>query len=54
MLFIRERRLWVWLQPAGDGATRITTAMSATRHTLDGDAEFDRLRRAILAKETQA
>jgi cytochrome c biogenesis protein len=54
MLFIRERRLWIWLQPAAGGATRITTAMSATRHTLDGDAEFERLKRAILAKETRA
>jgi cytochrome c biogenesis protein len=51
MLYIRERRLWIWLQPAPDG-TRITTAMSATRHTLDGDAEFERLKRAILSQES--
>jgi cytochrome c biogenesis protein len=49
MLYIRERRLWIWLQPAPDG-THITTAMSATRHTLDGDAEFEQLRRAILGR----
>jgi cytochrome c biogenesis protein len=51
MLYIRERRLWIWLQPAPDG-THITTAMSATRHTLDGDAEFERLKRAILSQES--
>jgi cytochrome c biogenesis protein len=51
MLFVRERRLWIWLQPAADG-TQITTALSATRHTLDGDAEFERLRQAILKQES--
>jgi cytochrome c biogenesis protein len=49
MLYVRERRLWVWLQPGADGAgTRITLALSATRRTLDADAEFEQLRRAIL------
>ena len=48
MLFIRERRLWIWLQPADDGRTKISTALSSTRRTLDGDAEFDRIRQALL------
>ena len=48
MLFIRERRLWIWLEADGDGATRISTALSTARRTLDADAEFDRLKRAIL------
>jgi cytochrome c biogenesis protein len=47
MLYIRERRLWIWLQPAGAG-TEVTTALSTTRRTIDADAEFDRLRQAIL------
>ena len=51
MLFIRERRLWVWLAPV-DGGTRISTAMSTTRRTLEADAEFDRLKAALL-KETR-
>lgn len=51
MLYIRERRVWIWLQPAPQG-TQVTTAMSATRHTLDGDAEFERLKQAILHKES--
>jgi cytochrome c biogenesis protein len=53
MLFVRERRLWIWLQPAAGGGTRIATALSATRHTLDGDAEFERLKQAILARESR-
>jgi cytochrome c biogenesis protein len=60
MLYVRDRRLWVWLQPespdpAAPGAarTRITTALSSTRRTLDGDHEFERLKSALL-KETAA
>ena len=47
MLYIRERRLWVWLSPSGTG-TRVTTALSTTRRTLDADAEFDQLKHRIL------
>ena len=51
MLYIRERRLWIWLAPAepqhGTG-TKISLAMSTTRRTLDADAEFERLKQAIL------
>jgi cytochrome c biogenesis protein len=53
MLYVRDRRLWVWLQPEGAGGTRVTTALSSTRRTLDGDAEFDKLKARLLqAKET--
>ena len=50
MLYIRERRLWVWLAPqkADHIGTRIRIAMSTTRRTLDADAEFDRLKQVIL------
>ncbi len=51
MLYVRERRLWIWLEPSADApaaATRVTMALSSTRTTLDTDAEFERLRRAIL------
>jgi cytochrome c biogenesis protein len=51
MLYVRERRLWIWLQPAEGGGTRITTALSTPRRTLDADAEFDRLKQAILHPE---
>jgi cytochrome c biogenesis protein len=53
MLYVRDRRLWVWLQDDGAGGTRISTALSSTRRTLDGDAEFEQLKRALL-KETPA
>ena len=58
MLYVRERRLWVWIEDKGDGsahgapASLITTAMSTTRRTLDGDAEFDRLKATILEGST--
>jgi cytochrome c biogenesis protein len=52
MLYVRERRVWVWLQAGeADGAPNGTTmklALSSTRQTLDVDAEFDRLREALL------
>ncbi|MDO9003519.1 MAG: cytochrome c biogenesis protein ResB [Aquabacterium sp.] len=55
MLYIRERRLWVWLHSddAG-GGTQVRMALSATRHTLDTDAEFERLKTAVLALDTRA
>ena len=47
MLYIRERRLWVWLAPSVTG-TKITAALSTTRRTLDADAEFEQLKHQIL------
>ena len=54
MLYIRERRLWIWLSPrTADGeGTRIRIAMSTTRRTLDADAEFDRLKQVILKDDS--
>jgi cytochrome c biogenesis protein len=54
MLFVRERRLWVWIAPSdeknadGSRKTKVLTAMSTTRRTLDADAEFERLKASIL------
>lgn len=48
MLYIRERRLWVWLSPAGDGHTRVLMAMSTPRRTLDIDADFNAMRQDLL------
>ena len=48
MLYIRERRLWVWLSPTTDGHTRILMAMSTPRRTLDIDADFNALRQDLL------
>lgn len=51
MLYIRERRLWIWLSddPEHPGSTRVQLAMSTPRRTLDIDHDFDRLRSALLA-----
>ncbi len=54
MLYIRERRLWVWLHSDDAGGTQVRMALSATRHTLDTDAEFERLKTAVLAPDTRA
>ncbi|MCH2243017.1 MAG: cytochrome c biogenesis protein ResB, partial [Aquabacterium sp.] len=48
MLYIRERRLWVWLSPDEAGGTRLRAALSATRQTLDTDREFDTLKTLLL------
>ena len=42
MLYIRERRVWVWLAPQG-GRTHATMALSSNRKTFDGDREFAQL-----------
>jgi cytochrome c biogenesis protein len=56
MLYVRERRLWVWLspRPAGDLAgldaagSHATMALSTNRKTMDGDQEFDMLKIRLL------
>lgn len=53
MLYVRERRVWVWLHDTGSAggalpATGLKMALSCTRQTLDTDAEFDRLRQVLL------
>ncbi|POR10376.1 cytochrome c biogenesis protein ResB [Diaphorobacter sp. LR2014-1] len=42
MLYVRERRVWVWLAPQDAGA-RATMALSTNRKTLDADREFAQL-----------
>ena len=47
MLYVRDRRLWVWLAPDGDHA-KATMALSTNRKTLDADREFEQLRHKLL------
>jgi cytochrome c biogenesis protein len=56
MLYVRDRRLWVWLQADAQqpGHTRITTALSTTRRTLEADAEFERIRGSLLRDKKPA
>ena len=47
MLYIRERRVWVWLAPRDSGA-HATMALSSNRQTMDVDREFEQLQRKLL------
>lgn len=47
MLYIRERRVWVWIKPH-DGGTQATMALSTNRKTLDGDREFAQLTEKLI------
>lgn len=50
MLYVRERRLWIWLtEGSRPGHTRLMLALSTPRRTLDADAEFDAIRHELLA-----
>jgi cytochrome c biogenesis protein len=48
MLYIRERRIWVWLAPHEGAASEATMAMSTNRKTMDGDREFDELKAKLI------
>ncbi len=45
MFYLRDRRIWAWVQPAEGGST-VLAAMTTQRRTLDFDQEFERLRAA--------
>ncbi len=51
MLYIRERRVWVWLSQ-GEGQDGIISeasmALSTNRKTMDGDREFDHLKAKLI------
>lgn len=48
MLYVRERRLWIWLVPEGAGGSGATMAFSVNRRTMDSDREFDNLKNKLL------
>lgn len=62
MLYVRERRVWVWLAPGGRGeagnaagsmpesavSSQATMALSTNRKTMDGDKEFEMLKTKLL------
>jgi cytochrome c biogenesis protein len=53
MLYVRERRLWIWLSAAEEGGeSRATMALSSNRKTLDGDKEFEHLKERLLQGAT--
>ena len=47
MLYVRERRLWVWVRPQADGSAHAIMAMSTQRRTLDFDKEFEQLKHKL-------
>jgi cytochrome c biogenesis protein len=51
MLYVRERRLWVWLAESGPGASGSTATMafSVNRKTIDSNREFANLKDKLLA-----
>jgi cytochrome c biogenesis protein len=59
MLYIRERRLWIWFSldagvgPDGSANTLATMALSANRKTMDGDREFDQLKTRLLGQTSE-
>jgi cytochrome c biogenesis protein len=49
MLYVRERRLWVWLAPqSGSTALQATMALSSNRKLMDNDREFEALKNRLL------
>ena len=52
MLYVRERRVWVWLSPAGEGAAQASMALSSNRKTMEADQEFETLKTQLLKVST--
>jgi cytochrome c biogenesis protein len=51
MLYVRERRLWIWLAPAqgaGASGSEAVMALSSNRKTMDTDKEFEMLKTKLL------
>lgn len=47
MFYIRDRRIWVWIKPEGQGGTHLLAAMTSQRRTLDFNHEFERFKKAF-------
>ncbi len=48
MLYVRERRVWVWLAPTGEGRSQASMALSSNRKTMESDQEFEVLKKQLL------
>jgi cytochrome c biogenesis protein len=52
MLYIRERRLWIWVRPTDSGAHALM-AMSTQRRTLDFEQEFESMKAELAAGQSE-
>jgi cytochrome c biogenesis protein len=48
MLYVRERRVWIWLAPGADGHSQASMALSSNRKTMESDQEFEQLKTQLL------
>ena len=48
MLYVRERRVWIWLAPRADGHSQASMALSSNRKTMEADQEFEVLKSQLL------
>jgi cytochrome c biogenesis protein len=48
MLYVRERRIWVWLAPTDEGRSQASMALSSNRKTMESDQEFELLKKQLL------
>lgn len=53
MLYVRERRLWVWLTPRPEGGVLATMALSSNRQLMDNDKEFNQLQQRLLHQPSE-
>src|SRR5699024_11824615 len=42
MIYVRDRRVWVWIRPDDSHGTLMTAAMTSQRRNLDFRQEYDR------------
>jgi len=50
MLYVRERRLWVWLAPLEGGGSQLLLALSSPRQSQDTEREFQDLQAQLLSQ----
>lgn len=48
MLYVRERRIWIWLAPSAAGGSSLTLALSSARQSSDLEADFQRLQQQLI------
>lgn len=53
MLYVRERRLWVWLSPNEQGGSQAAMALSSNRKLLDNDKDFKQLQQRLLNQPSE-